>query len=196
VAAEIHLSCGPRRPRSACLCDPRRPRPAAAESSARRRGALAARGRRGGGSVDGSRSTARRMARWRVAARWSSGGKARWSLGACSRAHRRSGRDAPARVELLAAPTPRRARLRLAAPGRAHPRVELARVEAARRSAPRRPRSACLCGPRRSRPAAAERSARRSREARWRFGGRQPLDCSTDDAVEGSCAVEPGSVRF
>jgi hypothetical protein len=37
---------------------------------------------------------------------------------------------------------PRRARLRLAAPGRAHPRVELARVEAARRSTPRRPRSA------------------------------------------------------
>jgi hypothetical protein len=54
-------------------------------------------------------------------------------------------------VELPAAPTPRRARLRLAVPGRAHPRVELARVEAARRSArveasrrstPRRPRSA------------------------------------------------------
>ena len=37
---------------------------------------------------------------------------------------------------------PRRARLRLAAPGRAHPRVELARIEAARRSTPRRPRSA------------------------------------------------------
>jgi hypothetical protein len=52
-------------------------------------------------------------------------------------------------VELPAAPTPRRALLRLTVPGRAHPRVELARVEAARRSAPRRPRSACLCGPRR-----------------------------------------------
>jgi hypothetical protein len=51
-----------------------------------------------GGAVEGSRSTARRMARWRGAARWSSGGKARWSLGACSRARRRSGRDVPARV--------------------------------------------------------------------------------------------------
>jgi hypothetical protein len=84
AAAEIRLPCGPRRPRSACLCGPRRPRPTAAERSARRRGALAARGRRGGGSVDDSRSTARWMARWWGAARWSSGGKARWSLGACS----------------------------------------------------------------------------------------------------------------
>jgi hypothetical protein len=47
-----------------------------------------------------------------------------------------------------------------------------------------------------------ERSARRSREARWRGGGGEPLDCSTDGAVEGSRAVEqwregavePGSV--
>jgi hypothetical protein len=54
----------PRQPRSACLCGPRRPRPTAAERSARRRGALAARGRRVGGSVDDSRSTARWMARW------------------------------------------------------------------------------------------------------------------------------------
>jgi hypothetical protein len=37
-----------------------------------------------------------------------------------------------------------------------------------------------------------ERSARRSREARWRFGGRQPLHCSTDGAVEGSRAISIG----
>jgi hypothetical protein len=53
-------------------------RPAASEILARRRGA--ARGRHDGGAVEGSRSTARWMARW------SRGGKARWSLGACSRA--------------------------------------------------------------------------------------------------------------
>jgi hypothetical protein len=68
---------------------------------------------------------------------------------------------------------PRRARLRLAAPSRAHPRVELARVEAARRSTPRRPRSARRSArveaARRStprRPRSARRSAR-VEAARW-----------------------------
>jgi hypothetical protein len=94
---------------------------------------------------------------------------------------------------------PRRARLRLAAPGRAHPRVELARVEAARRSTlwrprsarrsarveaacrstPRRPRSACRSTPRRPRSARVE-ATRRSTPCRPRSahrsarGGRDP----------------------
>jgi hypothetical protein len=75
---------------------------------------------------------------------------------------------------------PRSARLRRA-PGHAHPRVELACVEPARRSGPRRPRSACPCGPRRPRSTFAGEPS--SRAARGRRGGEEPLE---GGAVEGS----------
>jgi hypothetical protein len=119
-------------------------------------------------------------------------------------------RAAPGSVELTcAAPLPpRRARLHRAAYGCASPRrpcwhrAALSRALTAQ-SCGRDP-PACLCGPQRPRPAAAERSARwrGALIARGRHGGGAPLDCSTDGAVEGSRAVEqwregavePGSV--
>jgi hypothetical protein len=94
---------------------------------------------------------------------------------------------------------PRRARLRLAAPDRAHPRVELARVEAARRSTPRRPRSARRSArveaARRStprRPRSARRSTpRRPRSARVeaarRSTPRRPRSACRAARANGSC---------
>jgi hypothetical protein len=81
---------------------------------------------------------------------------------------------------------PRRARLRLAAPGRAHPRVELARVEAARRSTPRRPRSAR----RSARVEAVSRSTpRRPRSARrsTRAGRDPPAGAPAEAEIRLSC---------
>jgi hypothetical protein len=107
-------------------------------------------------------------------------------------------------VELPAAPTPRRARLRLAVPDRAHPRVELARVEVARRSAPRWPRSACLCGPRRPPACAAgmkvDGGGAPAVDGERALGGQQRRRVHRLllllVSAQGSRAVEPGACDF